>query len=106
MVLMLHLICYYLKLNLLKFFSNYKILLLMLHSNYWSVFHIEFLDKLFTLLNFVIDVAFKLVIDKVDLADKLFKLLNIVVDALFELLIDNVKLVEMFLNLGKNWTLG
>ena len=37
----------------------------------------------------IVDVAFKLFIDNIELVDKLFKLLNIVVEVLLELLIDN-----------------
>jgi hypothetical protein len=48
-------------------------------------------DKLFKLLNIVVDVAFKLLIDNIEFVDKLFKLLNIVVDVLFKLLIDNIE---------------
>ena len=39
-------------------------------------------DNEFKLLYIVVDVAFKLVIDNVELLDKLFKLVNIVVDVL------------------------
>ncbi len=39
------------------------------------------------LLNIVVDVAFKLLIDNVQFVDKLFKLLKIVVDVVFKLLI-------------------
>jgi hypothetical protein len=54
-------------------------------------------DKLFKLLNIVVEVLFKLLIDNVELVDKLFKLLNIVVEVLFKLLIDNVELVDKLL---------
>ncbi len=43
--------------------------------------------KLFKLLNTVVDVVFKLLIDNVELVDKLLLLLNIVVDVLFKSLI-------------------
>ena len=46
------------------------------------------------LFNNVVDVLFKLLIDKVELVDKLFKLVNIVVEVLFKLLIDNVEFVD------------
>jgi hypothetical protein len=46
------------------------------------------------LLNVVVDVAFKLLIDYVELVDNEFKLGNIVVDVAFKLLIDNVELVD------------
>ncbi len=39
----------------------------------------------FVLFNNDVDVKFKLLIDKVELVDKLFKLLNIVLDAAFKL---------------------
>jgi hypothetical protein len=41
-----------------------------------------------------VDVAFKLLIDNVELVDNEFKLLNVVVDVAFKLLIDNVELVD------------
>ncbi len=44
--------------------------------------------------NNVVDVAFNLLIDNVELVDNEFKLLNIVVDVLFKLLIDNIELVD------------
>ena len=46
------------------------------------------------LFNNDVDVAFKLLIDNVELVDKLFKLLNIVFDVLFKLLIDNVDVCD------------
>ena len=55
---------------------------------------VEFVDKLFKLVNIVYEVLFRLVIDKVDALDKLFKLVNIVVDVLFKLLIDKVEFVD------------
>ena len=45
---------------------------------------------------------FKLLIDKVEFVDKLFKLLNIVVDVLFKLLIDKVELVDKLFKLVVN----
>jgi hypothetical protein len=58
-------------------------------------------DKLFKLLNIVVEVAFKLLIavlllliDNTELDDKLFKLLNIVVDVVFILFIDNIEFVD------------
>jgi hypothetical protein len=53
------------------------------------------------LLNNVVDVAFKLLIDNVELVDKLFKLLKIVVDVVFKLLIDNLEFVEKLFKLLK-----
>ena len=44
--------------------------------------------------NNVVDVAFILLIDKIELVDNEFKLPNIVVDVAFILLIDNVELVD------------
>jgi hypothetical protein len=44
----------------------------------------------FILLNNVVDVAFNLLIDNVEVVDKLFKLLNIVVEVAFKLLIDDI----------------
>ena len=44
--------------------------------------------------NKVIDVAFNLIIDNIELFDKLFKLLNIVFDVVFKLFIDNIDDVE------------
>ena len=41
-----------------------------------------------------VDVAFKLLIDKIELVDNEFKLLNIVVDVAFKLLIDNIEFVD------------
>ena len=46
------------------------------------------------LFNKLVDVAFKLLIDSIELVDKLFKLLNIVVEVLFKLLIDNVEFCD------------
>ena len=48
----------------------------------------------FVLFNNDVDVLFKLLIDKVEFVDKLFKLVNIVFDVVFKLLIDNVELVD------------
>ena len=63
--------------------------------------NVEFVDRLFKLLNMVVDVAFKfeidvvwLFIDNVEFVDKLFKLLNTVVDVAFKLFIDSVELVD------------
>ena len=42
----------------------------------------------------VVDVAFKLFIDNVELVDNEFKLLNMVVDVEFKTFIDNVELVD------------
>ena len=55
---------------------------------------VELVDKLFKLVNIVFDVLFKLVIDNLELVDKLFKLVNIVFDVLFILLIDSIELVD------------
>ena len=54
----------------------------------------EFVDRLFKLLNIVVDVALILLIDNVELVDRLFKLLKIVVDVAFKLFIDNIELVD------------
>ncbi len=62
----------------------------MLHLNY--IFKIEFVGKLFKLLNIVVDVAFKLFIFKIEFVDKLFKLLNTVVEVEYRLLIDILNL--------------
>jgi len=51
------------------------------------------------LLNNVVDVAFKLLIDNIDDVDKLFKLLNIVVDVVFKLFIDNIEFVDKLFKL-------
>jgi hypothetical protein len=53
----------------------------------------------FILLNNVVDVAFNLLIDNIELVDKLFKLLNIVVDVVLILLIDNIELVDKLFKL-------
>ncbi len=47
----------------------------------------------------MMDVAFKILIDNVELVDNKFKLLNIVFDVAFELLIDNIELVD---NIGSS----
>ena len=44
---------------------------------------------MFKLLNIVVEVAFKLLIDNVEFVDKLFKLVNIVVYVAFKLFIAN-----------------
>ena len=49
------------------------------------------------LLNNDADVKFKFDIDKVEFVDRLFKLVNIVVEVLFKLLIDNVEFVDKLL---------
>ena len=59
----------------------------------------EFVERLFKLLNVVVDVAFKLLINNIELVEKLFKLLKIVVDVLFKLLIDNIELVDKLFKL-------
>ena len=47
----------------------------MYYLNYWLLIdNDELVDNEFKLLNIVVDVLFKLVIDKVELLDKLFKL--------------------------------
>ncbi len=46
------------------------------------------MDNEFKLLNIVVDVAFKLLINNLELVEKLFKLLKIVVDVAFKLFID------------------
>ena len=51
----------------------------------------------FVLFNNVVDVLFKLLIDKVELVDKLFKLVNIVFDVVVKLLIDNIDDVDKLL---------
>ncbi len=67
--------------------------------------NIELVDNEFKLSNIVVDVAFKLLIDDIELVnkllidniefvDKLFTLLKIVVDIAFKLLIDNVEVVD------------
>ena len=48
----------------------------------------------FVLLNILVDVVFKLLIDNVELVDNEFKLLNMVVDVAFKLLINILELVE------------
>ena len=63
--------------------------------------NVELVDKLFKLLNIVVDVAFKLLIDNIDDVDKLFKLLKVVVDVAFKLLINNLELVEKLFKLLK-----
>ena len=45
------------------------------------------------LLNILVDVAFKLLIDNIELVDNEFKLLNVVVEVVFKLLILNIELV-------------
>jgi hypothetical protein len=50
--------------------------------------------KLYIVVNIVVDIRFKLLIDNVELVDNEFKLLNVVVDVKFKLLIDNVELVD------------
>ena len=49
-------------------------------------------------MNNVVDVAFKLLIDNVELVDRLFKLVSIVVDVKFKLLIDVVCPLTKFNN--------
>ena len=44
-----------------------------------------------------VDVKFKLLIDKVEFVDKLFKLVNIVFDVVVKLLIDNIDDVDKLL---------
>jgi hypothetical protein len=56
--------------------------------------NIELVYKLFKLLKIVVDVVFNLFIVNVELVDKLFKLLLIVVVLVVKLLIDNVELVD------------
>ncbi len=56
--------------------------------------NIELVDNEFKLLNVVVDVALKLLIDNIELVDNEFKLLNVVVDVAFKLLIDNTELVD------------
>ena len=56
--------------------------------------NIELVDNEFKLPNTVVDVAFILLIDNIELVDNEFKLPNIVVDVAFILLIDNVELVD------------
>ncbi len=51
----------------------------------FKVFFLGFLG----LLNIVVDVAFKLLIDYTELVDNEFKLVNIVVDVAFKLFIDD-----------------
>ena len=48
----------------------------------------------FVLFNNDVDVEFKLLIDKVEFVDKLFKLLNIVFYVEFKLFIDNIEFVD------------
>ncbi len=55
---------------------------------------VEFVEREFKLLNIVVLVAFKLLIDNVELVEGEFKLLNIVVLVAFKLLIDHVELVD------------
>ena len=52
-------------------------------------------------MNTVVDVAFKLLIDNVELVDKLIKLVNIVVHVALKLFIDNVELVDKLFEFGK-----
>ena len=52
--------------------------------------NVELVDNEVKLLNIVVEVAFKLFIDNVELVDNEFKLLNVVVDVVFKLLINNI----------------
>ena len=65
------------------------------------ILKIEFVDKLFKLLNIVFDVEFKLLIDvvfplilNIEFVDNEFKLLNIVVEVVFILFILNIEFVD------------
>jgi hypothetical protein len=51
-------------------------------------------DKLFKLLNIVVEISFQFFIDNIELVDKLFNLFNIVVAVFFKVLIDNIELVD------------
>ena len=57
------------------------------------------MDKLFTLLKIVVDVACKLLIFNTEFVDRLFKLLKIVVDAVCKLLIFNTEFVDKLFKL-------
>jgi hypothetical protein len=46
------------------------------------------------LLKISVDIAFKLLIDKIEKVDNEFKLLNVVVDVAFKLLIDKIEKVD------------
>ena len=70
--------------------------------------NVDWLDTIkfvkFVLLNIVVDVLFKLLIDNIEFVDKLFKLLKVVVHVASKLLINNLELVEkLFKILNSCW---